>query len=469
MIPIHRLPLCMLFAVAVATGAGQVVADDDRPPVKLTLHPASEPRPALQYQLLPKFLERIPGNAAVYYGKVTAEQRPFFSNQEKLDKIEQWRKAPMEELRHDDVQLRLGTIEYFLDQATRCEYCDWQLPIRETLFYTILLPELQQTRQFGRIIGTKARIHVARGEFEEAIRALRIGYALGQDAAEGETLVNALVGMAICNIMSDQVLEFVQQPDAPNLYWALTKLPRPLIDIREATEAEMHAIELSFPEVRDWENATGTAAQWSERLHTFYHKLAEMSGDSKMKANAQRAMVTASSIRGYPMAKRALIERGLSPEIAEAMPVGQIILLYTMQTYRDLRDDLFKWFSVPYPEFRERTDAAMTELRRSVIERREIVPVAGVFLPAVQASRTAVVRNDRQIAVLRVIEAIRMYAADHDGQLPRALSNVTKVPVPGDPLTGKPFDYRVDGEVAYLKGQSLHGIPLNYEIRIVRD
>lgn len=466
--PTFRSMSCTFFALAVFCGAGQAGADNDKPPVKLTLHAAAEPRPALKYQLLPEFMERIPGNAAVYYGKVTAEQRRFFSNQENLDNIERWRQSPLEELRNDEVRLPLGSIEYYLDRAARCEDCDWQLPIREESLYTILLPELQQTRQFARILGTKARIHIARGEFDEAVKTLKTGYAVGQDAAAGETLVNGLVGISNCSIISDQVLEFVQQPDAPNLYWALTALPRPLIDLRGAVESEMHALELSFPELRNLEKAKGSPEQWRERLYLFWQKLAELSGDSSMTAGAKPALVTAACVRGYPMAKRALVERGFPPESVEAMPVGQVILLYTIETYEDLRDDVFKWFYVPYPEARERQDAAEGELRRASVEHREIIPVANVLLPAIQACRTAVLRNEREIAVLRLIEALRMYAAEHDGRLPQKL-NDTSVPVPDDPVTGQPFEYRVEGDTAYLRGPWLPGVPLNYEITMVRD
>ena len=57
---------------------------------------------------------------------------------------------------------------------------------------------------------------------------------------------------------------------------------------------------------------------------------------------------------------------------------------------------------------------------------------------------------DRRVAALRVVEAIRLYAASHDGKLPEDLNQVTEVPVPDDPATGKPFEYRRDGAAAVL-------------------
>jgi len=49
-------------------------------------------------------------------------------------------------------------------------------------------------------------------------------------------------------------------------------------------------------------------------------------------------------------------------------------------------------------------------------------------------------RLDQRVAALRVVEAIRLHAASHDGKLPEELNQVTEVPVPDDPATGKPFE-----------------------------
>ena len=123
------------------------------------------------------------------------------------------------------------------------------------------------------------------------------------------------------------------------------------------------------------------------------------------------------------MAKRGLIERGLPPEVVDALPVAQVVMLYTMQTYEDLRDDLHKWFCVSYPEARDGMEAAQDQLGRSK-EKREILPVADQLLPAVQMCREWIVQTDREIAALRVIEALRMYGAAHKGRLPKKLSDV---------------------------------------------
>ncbi len=106
---------------------------------------------------------------------------------------------------------------HFLPRAGRkCKYCDWQLPIGQMPYYTILLPDAQQSRSYGRILAVKARTEIANGKFDDAIKTFQTNYALGHNVAKGETLVSGLVGIAISGLMFPQVTEFVQQPQAQN-------------------------------------------------------------------------------------------------------------------------------------------------------------------------------------------------------------------------------------------------------------
>src|SRR5262249_44728583 len=62
----------------------------------------------------------------------------------------------------------------------------------------------------------------------------------------------------------------------------------------------------------------------------------------------------------------------------------------------------------------------------------------------------AAARVDRRLAALRCVEAIRLYAAKHDGKLPATLADIKDLPVPNDPLTGKSLEYAIDGNKATL-------------------
>jgi hypothetical protein len=78
---------------------------------------------------------------------------------------------------------------------------------------------------------------------------------------------------------------------------------------------------------------------------------------------------------------------------------------------------------------------------------------ARLFLPALGKVMSAQTRLERNLAALRVVEALRLHAAAHEGKLPDKLSEVTEVPLPDDPGTGKPFGYSRDGDTATLTSE----------------
>ena len=60
------------------------------------------------------------------------------------------------------------------------------------------------------------------------------------------------------------------------------------------------------------------------------------------------------------------------------------------------------------------------------------------------------VRHEHFPAALQTIEALRDYAAAHDGRPPASLAALTETPAPIDPVTGKVFEYASEGDRATL-------------------
>jgi hypothetical protein len=100
--------------------------------------------------------------------------------------------------------------------------------------------------------------------------------------------------------------------------------------------------------------------------------------------------------------------------------------------------------------------------------------LAALLLPAMEKVIFATTRIDRKIAALRCIEAIRLYVGGHDGKLPAALNDLTEVPIPVDPVTGKDFEYKVDDGKAVLSAppppgeKPNSGNHLKYELTLAR-
>src|SRR5262249_14312593 len=159
--------------------------------------------------------------------------------------------------------------------AARREQCDWDLPVREFSFST-LIPELKQMRDLARLIVFKARIEMSRGQIDDAIDTLKTGVAIGRHASQAPTLVNALVGVAITHMTLNQVEVLIQQPNCPNLYWTLTNLPEPLVDLRPGLQFERDFLYLFFTELRDARGAVHTDAEWDAMLLGLSKKLMEI-------------------------------------------------------------------------------------------------------------------------------------------------------------------------------------------------
>src|SRR5207244_143039 len=60
-----------------------------------------------------------------------------------------------------------------------------------------------------------------------------------------------LVGLWIAHRTLDTVEEMIQQPGCPNLYWALTDLPAPLVDVRKSVQGQRALLAAVLRRLRD--------------------------------------------------------------------------------------------------------------------------------------------------------------------------------------------------------------------------
>jgi hypothetical protein len=443
----------LLTLASVPAGAQQPV-----PVIRLALSPRAEPVPALKYPLLPPLRERHSGNALLlYYRAFSPEWQAHRRTPHFLEKVSDANEKPLRDLAPDDVKsLARGYSSAILtevDRGARRSYCDWEMDqrIREDGI-AVLLPDIQAFREFTQLLKMRARQELLAGEYDRAARSLQTGLTLARHATEGPSLIHNLVGVACAAIMLTVVDDWVERPDAPNLYWALTDLPHPLLSMRKGIEGERLFIDWLFPGYRELlDNPAASPA--TGRVQTSLQKYAgmlNMEGDSRTWGPLLAAL------RTYPRARRFLREKGRSDEQIEAMPALQVVFLYEIHKYDVAFDDLRKWASLPYPE-------AAPHVRRAV-ERTRVAPtapasssIAALLLPAVDKVLAAPVRVERKLAALRVIEALRLHAASNGGKLPERLEAVTEVPIPLDPFTGKPFAYRVEGEKAVLSAEAPAG------------
>ncbi len=449
----------------------------------LTVTPQGESVPALKYRLLPLTSELREGNAVPIYLRLVHEQSDA-SRKHWTETPQKWNELPLDRVPLGEAREFLkGVQTRFLQQidlGARRRTAEWNYTLDQGSIIDILLPDAQVMRSYAPMLVLRARLAVAEGDDAAAAHAFETGFAFSRHVAEGPFLINGLVGIAIANQFADRLPEWIERPGSPNLYWPLTALPRPLIDIRKETDFEQRLLELQFPDLADPDRPR-TPAEWdavfrrvreeARRLLTLEEQQEGGRPDKPRKVPIPGTAVgdPASKSPDLPEARRYLTEQMGKPAAeVESMPPAQVLMLYLVGVYHEYRDEMFKGFSLPYPQARTVFAAAARRLESA--PDTEAVRLAKLLLPAVNKVYHAPARLDRKVAALRTIEALRQYAAAHGGQLPDALGDVTEAPVPDDPGTGKPFEYRRDGAtvtiVSRIPGEPQETTGLRYRVTV---
>ncbi len=443
---------------------------------RLTLQPMAAPSPALKYHLLPTLAEQTPGNAVFEYYRACSAEWLSHRSPEMSKKIVAWLELPPGQLPRKEVDwvLHYRPLQA-VDHGARREYVDWQMTGRlRQEGAGFLMPEIQEMRDFSNLLKLRSGLEIADGRYDQAVSSLETGFALARHLGEAPTVISGLVGTAIAGQMAQQLETLVQSANAPNLYWALTELPRPLVSLRKSFEGDVLATEKEIPLRKGLETRALSPAE----AHALVKQLAGLlkgMDDIPEGATLQPDLAAAGLVvKSYTPAKRFLAAHGLDTTRIEAMPAPQVVFLAARIHYDRMHDDLYKWLNLPYWEAQPglaRTLKEVTAARSSM----EAGPMlASTFLSAADKVLLAQARLERWLAALRVVEALRLHAAAHDGQLPASLRDVTEVPIPLDPITGKDFEYRRDGAAAVLTAPPPPGYPdvpphrLHYEITLKR-
>jgi hypothetical protein len=465
-----------LALIALATACGPTRAHAQSRPAgqeatPLVIRPAVEPRPALKYRLVPERRTLVAGNAALFYHRaiesvidkrgrssVEAGRTPGAQTESPEERIANWVSGPIAKVPREDARKQLEIFESVLHEvelgATRAS-CDWEFDRRQEGI-RLLLREIQEMRAVARIVALRARLAILDGKTDEALHWIETGLVVGRHVGDGPIVIQALVGIAIDMTIVRCLEDAIQAPGTASLYWALADRPRPFIDMRYPMEGERYLLEKELPGLDQlqrgaWslDEARRFADELQRKLFSFNSGAPAGDGPNGMPSFTRRLGIAAMASKIYPAAKKALIEQGHKAGEVEAMPVIQVALLYTLREYERARDDTYKWMQVPYWQSYDRMDRSVMR----AVEEKLANPLLALFetlMPAIRAARLASLRLDRQLDALQCVEAIRLHAALHGGKLPGSLDAIKDAPVPLDPITGKPFEYTVDGDSAVL-------------------
>jgi hypothetical protein len=425
----------------------------------LTLTPRPEPVPALKYRLFPRALEMKEGNAVPIYLRLVHERHD--ETLREWREAAEWGKLALDQLPVQKARKFFTKYAYMmkqLDLGAQRKNAEWNYTMEQGDPISMLLPDAQWMRVYGGLLVLKARVEIAEGRYAAAAHTLQTGFAFGRHVSQGPFLISSLVGVALAVQLTDALVDWVSRSGAPNLYWSLAALPRPLIDIRRQMEFEQGFVEMQFPVLADLKRARAPA-EWDAALKEFRTELNRLTplgadGEGK-KSNAfpplrkRGPTDPAAESPELPAAREYLVKRLHLPTAqVKAMPPAQVLLLYIKGVNDEFRDDTFKAAHLPLPEAIPVFEA--TEKRLKAAPDTEANRMPRLLLPAINKVGVTTNRLERRIAALRIIEALRLYAAAHEGKLPDKLGDITEVPVPKDPGTAQPFQYWRDNQKATL-------------------
>jgi hypothetical protein len=427
--------------------------------IRLNVSPASAPTPALRYQLLPELSEMSPGNPIHGYYKCCMEAQAFSYDKEALDRFDDWLAMPLTERPAPPMQDISRSALAQMDAAARLDTPDWQILKKlKTDGFSLLLPDVQGMRTLARALQARFRSEVALGRIDDALRSAKTMLAMSRHLGQHPTAIGCLVGIAIANVGIQPLEELLEQPGCPNLYWALTNLPSPLLTVEQGVAGERLTSRAEFRDLDDG------APMSQERLTRFIAHLEQMLSEPGKSLGLRKWLdATTKDDWAVRAARLRLIEFGLPEDRTLRFPAEQVLLLDEKREFEVRSDDIMKLMTLPVWQF-EMMSARNKPARTPAL-------LADALAPSLGAFRRALGRLEQRIALLRHVEALRMYAAEHQGRFPEKLTDLA-VPLPDDPFTGKPFRYETKGKTAHLRGtppsgqEKNFGFNLHYEITL---
>ncbi len=461
-----RIWTALACAVPLTAAAAPASAQDEPPPVtRIVLHPAAEPVPALKYRLVPGRAELVPGNAAIYYHRAieimleaqaqhAADPDPARRTRYLDMEKNEWSQSPLKDIPLEQARDYLqGYHRVFpeLELAVHRFDCDWEFDARPEAF-DLLIHEIQLMRSLVRLVALKARVAVLEGRPDEAIRWLQVGLTMSRHVGRGPLMIQALVAVHSTMVLATPLEDLLQLAGTPNLYWALADMPRPWIE-PTAIDAERMMVEREVPRLRELDGLPWSVEKGRSFADEIISKMMPLIGSGRSPSPgagrdwSSTGALTALVAQAYPASKRTLIARGRPKDQVNAMPAVQVVFLDAYLDYQVYRDDVYKWAGLPFPQAYAGMLKAEGRLRE--IHDRMILRLFCSLITNVQSFLMATGRADRRLGAIQCIEAIGLYAATHH-KLPAKLEDIQEVPIPIDPLTGRPFEYRLEGNRAFL-------------------
>jgi len=420
----------------------------DPKPIVVEITPKAIESPVLKYRFLPREDELKAGNAVPILLRLPWEQQNWI--QKVYPNLHKWDEVPLTDPKWKDFS---DLPERFFEDMKRAAYrrdAQWEYPIGEVPAMFILLPDLQGLRTYlGYGLSAKAKYHLSKGQIDETIDVIKVGLTNGRHIASTPFVINQLVAAAIERTMLDRAVDLIGHPKSPNLYWALSSIPKSILSIDRTADLEGNMLAMTFPFLNDLERPR-TDEEWKKVLDQQLNYLESSVGliVPKGEANKKKAFAGAEKVarRDLP----ALL--GISPEKVKKMTTEEALI---------------RWFAVNHARLDSRFSAYVgLPAREALPQLIKLNQDSYEFYNNFNGKFYDFFKNPlfnymtlhsiyRKIQTIRIVEAVRHYAAGHEGKFPEKLDDITDLPIPLDCFTDKPFVWEVEGNMATLTAPEL--------------
>jgi hypothetical protein len=349
----------------------------------------------------------------------------------------------------------LSNVYKLLEKGSQSRYCKWKTD--KNNFITALMPHAQDFRQLAKYLQDKADWEIRNGKYIDAIKTIKVGLAIGNHTqkASPTTTVGLHVGFAINQSMYSQLFHLATQPDAPNLYPALTqiKIDDNICDIINSERniyfdkyiSRDSLDKINFESDADCKNFLEKIIKPFIAAVQLFNSETEIFPKQSMLESSQALSVFC--VLSYLPAKQWLRDKGLSDEKIESLSICQVVAPFTIDRIQQVYDAISVDISF---KSGESYDSLKFDYECKWLDNDNASPIdlfLKMFAIPLDGIRLIKQREIQNLDRLKIIETIRYYAEVHNGKLPESLDVIKEIAVPKIcPISGKPYNYKLEGK-----------------------
>jgi hypothetical protein len=298
----------------------------------------------------------------------------------------------------------------------------------------------------------RARIALHEDRVADAVRDLGLILSLTRQVSTRPTFEARHTATTMARFALDGLEQAVTHRRCPNLSAALDELPRPLLPLGPTLEGERLIACGTLPgaaQVRRDPLHGQLDAETRQRLIDLFSREYPAPPARRVLPLTNEFRLAAAIQAVLPRGQQVMRDHGYSEADIKQMPILNVALLAPILEHEDTLSRIATAAALPYPEarawFLANSDPPPRRARDGLLfSRQHLKPTAFELFFDAQC------HLQRRLDLLRAVEALRAHA-HAAGRWPERLADVTAVSVSEDPLTGRPFVYRREGDIAILE------------------